>query len=260
MEIAIIQHDIRWASPAENALRLESLLEQKHGADLYVLCEMWSTGFATEPEGIAEEDEASLRWMERMARKHDAAIAGSIATKENGQFYNRFYFVKPDGSVSHYDKRHLFTYGGEDRHFKRGEKREVVEWRGVRFLLEVCYDLRFPVWSRNGIDASGQADFDAILYVASWPTSRVEAWGALLRARAIENQCFVAGVNRIGNDPQCTYCGASAIIDPYGRTIAECERDKECIAEAKLDMQMLEDFRKKFPVLNDADCYIIHNS
>ena len=168
-------------------------------------------------------------------------------------FYNRLYFVRPDGSVEHYDKRHLFTYGGEDKHFTRGNRRVVVAWRGVRLLLEVCYDLRFPVWSRN------RGDYDAALYVASWPKSRVEAWSTLLRARAIENQCYVVGVNRIGEDPNCEYCGCSAIIDPYGRTLAECERDKECLAEAELDMEALRAFRAKFPVLRDADRLRIEN-
>ena len=261
MEIAILQHDIHWASPAENYKQVESLLSQRPGADLYVLCEMWSTGFATKQEDFAEDNQESLNWMIRMANKHNAAFAGSIATKEDGHYYNRFYFVKPDGSYSYYDKRHLFTYGGEDKCLKQGGSRVVVEWRGARFLLEVCYDLRFPVWSRNHVDKdSGQAEYDAILYVANWPTSRIDVWNTLLRARAIENQCFVVGVNRIGKDPNCIYCGASAIIDPYGRTIAECERDKECIAEAELDMESLATFREKFPVLRDADCFSIQTN
>ena len=123
----------------------------------------------------------------------------------------------------------------------------VVEWKGVRILLEICYDLRFPVWARN------RGDYDMILYVASWPTPRVNAWSALLVARAIENQCYVAGVNRVGTDPACEYCGGSVIIDPYGKTIAACAMGEECEATAEVDMESLEAFRKKFPVLNDAD-------
>jgi len=247
MRIHIFQHDIVWASPAENCKRLEQQMLSAPKGDIYVLTEMFSTGFATEPQGIAEKDGASLSWMKQMAAKLDAAVAGSIATEIDGRYYNRFYFVKPDGEVKHYDKHHLFTYGGEDKRFTRGEERVVVEWRGVRFLLLVCYDLRFPVFSRN------RGDYDAILYVASWPTPRVEAWSALLRARAIENQCYVAGVNRVGVDPSCEYCGGSAIISPYGKTLAACEDGKECIATAKIDMQELEAFRQKFPVLNDSD-------
>lgn len=212
---------------------------------------MWSTGFATEPEGLAERDDATLQWMKQMALRYDAALAGSVAVEENGKFYNRLYFVKPDGMVEYYDKHHLFSYGGEDKHYACGNKRVVVEWRGVRFLLTVCYDLRFPVWMRYC------GDYDAMLCVANWPTVRIDSWNILLRARAIENQCFVVGVNRVGKDPNCEYCGCSAIINPYGQTIVECERHKECSAEAVLDMQMLEAYRAKFPALNEKDKFEI---
>jgi predicted amidohydrolase len=209
---------------------------------------MFSTGFCTQPEGIAEScDSDTLKWMKRKAAEIDAAIAGSIAVEQDGKYYNRFYFVKPDGSVTYYDKKHLFTYGGEHLRFTAGDERVVVEWRGVRILLEVCYDLRFPIWARN------RGDYDMILYVASWPTPRVAAWSSLLVARAIENQCYVAGVNRVGTDPACEYCGGSVIIDPYGRTIASCADNTECEATAEVDMEALEAFREKFPVLKDAD-------
>ncbi len=254
MRAVILQHDIVWCNPEANRRRLEQQLLARQGADLYVLCEMWPTGFATEPEGTAERDGTSLEWMRQMAHRLDAAVCGSIATEEGGHYYNRLYFVKPTGEACHYDKHHLFTYGGEHLHFTRGERRVVVEWRGVRLLLQVCYDLRFPVWSRNHWDAGQpRPDYDAAIYVASWPTPRVEAWSALLRARAIENQCYVLGVNRVGSDPDCTYCGASAIIDPYGRTLAECEHDRETCTEACLDMEALEAFRAKFPVLKDDE-------
>lgn len=247
MKVIILQHDIKWACPADNQHHLENLLMQQPKADLFVLTEMFSTGFATEPEGIAESDGSSLRWMQQMANKLDAAIAGSVATEENGRFYNRFYFVEPNGQVTWYDKRHLFTYGGEDKHFTPGNKRVIVSFRGTRFMLQVCYDLRFPVWSRN------RGDYDAIIYVASWPSSRIEVWKTLLRARAIENQSFVIGVNRIGKDTKCEYQGGSAIIDPYGQTLAATSDFQEATATAEIDMNELEAFRKKFPVLNDAD-------
>jgi len=221
------------------------------GADLYVLPEMWSTGFAIEPESLAEKDDATLRWMKQTARRFDAALAGSVAVEEDGRFCNRFYFVKPDGVVEYYDKHHLFSYGGEDRHYTSGNRRVVVEWRGVRFLLTVCYDLRFPVWTRYC------GDYDAILCVANWPTIRIDSWNILLRSRAIENQCYVVGVNRVGNDPGCDYCGCSAIINPYGQTVVECERNKECSAEAVLDMQLLETYRTKFPALKEKDKFEI---
>lgn len=251
VKVRILQHDIVWGKPAENRERLQRQIEAQPGADLYVLSEMWSTGFATNPEGLAEKDDATLQWMKQMALRYDAALAGSVAVEENGKFYNRLYFVKPDGMVEYYDKHHLFSYGGEDKHYACGNKRVVVEWRGVKFLLTVCYDLRFPVWMRYC------GDYDAMLCVANWPTVRIDSWNILLRARAIENQCFVVGVNRVGKDPSCEYCGCSAIINPYGQTIVECERDKECSAEAVLDMQMLEVYRAKFPALNEKDKFEI---
>ena len=248
MNVTILQRDIEWANPSLNVLRAEEAIDRNAGTDLYVLPEMFSTGFCTQPEGIAEScDSDTLKWMKRKAAEIDAAIAGSIAVEQDGKYYNRFYFVKPDGSVTYYDKKHLFTYGGEHLRFTAGEERVVVEWRGVRILLEVCYDLRFPIWARN------RGDYDMILYVASWPTPRVAAWSSLLVARAIENQCYVAGVNRVGTDPACEYCGGSVIIDPYGRTIASCADNTECEATAEVDMVALEAFREKFPVLKDAD-------
>ena len=248
MRVTILQRNIEWANPALNIQRADEAISRNAGADLYVLPEMFSTGFCTQPEGIAESSESdTLRWMQRKAAEMDAAIAGSVAIEQEGRYYNRFYFVKPDGSVTHYDKKHLFTYGGEHLRFTAGEERVIVEWRGVRILLEVCYDLRFPIWARN------RGDYDMILYVASWPTPRVAAWSALLVARAIENQCYVAGVNRVGTDPACDYCGGSVVIDPYGKHIATCADGVECEATAEVDMEALEAFREKFPVLRDAD-------
>lgn len=251
MKVSIIQHDIVWGNPAENRLRLQQQIEAQPGADLYVLTEMWSTGFAINPEGVAERDEASLQWMKDMAAQMQAAIAGSLAIEQDGSFHNRLYFVKPDGEVEYYDKRHLFSYGGEDKYYSPGTERVVVEWKGVRFLLTVCYDLRFPVWMR------WSDDYDAILCVANWPTVRIDSWQTLLRARAIENQCYVVGVNRVGKDPNCDYCGCSAIINPYGQTIAECEKDKECSMEAVFDMEKLNAYRAKFPALKEKDKFEI---
>ena len=162
MKVTILQRDIEWANPVLNVQRAEEAIDRNAGADLYVLPEMFSTGFCTQPEGIAESsDSDTLKWMQRKAAEIDAAIAGSVAVEQEGKYYNRFYFVKPDGSVTYYDKKHLFTYGGEHLRFTAGEERVVVEWRGVRILLEVCYDLRFPIWARN------RGDYDMILYVAS---------------------------------------------------------------------------------------------
>jgi len=252
MKITILQRNIEWANPQANIARADEAISCLPDADLFVLPEMFSTGFCTQPEGIAEStDSETLYWMKRKAAERNCAIAGSVAVCENGNYYNRFYFVHPDGAVQHYDKKHLFTFGGEHKRFTAGTERVVVNFRGVRILLEVCYDLRFPVWSRN------LGDYDMILYVASWPTPRVDAWSALLRARAIENQCYVAGVNRMGTDPTCEYSGGSAIIDPYGKTIAECPWSRESAVSADIDMEALQAFRKKFPVLDDADPFTL---
>lgn len=248
MKLTILQSDIVWADPAENVRRAEEAINRNPGADLYVLPEMFSTGFCTQPEGIAEPVEnQTVSWMKAKASQTGAAIAGSIAIHEDGKYYNRFHFVTPDGNITTYDKKHLFTFGGEHKRFTAGSERVIVTYKGFRILLEICYDLRFPVWSRN------KGDYDMIIYVASWPTPRVEAWKALLTARAIENQCYVVGVNRVGEDPGNNYCGGSRVIDPYGQIMAECEDGKEMEATAKVDMEVLEAFRAKFPVLDDAD-------
>ena len=171
MRITILQRDIEWATSEVNRQRTDEAIDRNPGADLYVLPEMFSTGFCIHPEGIAESANSdTLQWMREKSKAINAAIAGSVAVEQDGKFYNRFYFVKPDGSVAHYDKKHLFTYGGEHKRFTAGDSRVIVEWCDVRILLEVCYDLRFPIWSRN------HGDYDMILYVASWPTPRVGAW------------------------------------------------------------------------------------
>ena len=252
MKIVILQTDICWANPAENRARAEKMIEGYGEADLFVLPEMFSTGFCTQPRGIAESAESeTLQWMKRKAAERNCAIAGSVAVEEEGKFYNRFYFVHPDGKIQYYNKRHLFTYGGEHKQFTPGTERVIVSYRGVRFLMQICYDLRFPVWSRN------RGDYDVAIYVASWPVPRIEAWKALLRARAIENQCYVVAVNRVGDDPNCKYCGGSAVIDPYGTTIIACEDNLACGAEAVINLDALGEFRKKFPVMDDADAFFL---
>lgn len=252
MKVVLLQFNISWADPAANRARVDELLSGVSDADLIVLPEMFSTGFATEPQGIAEESPSpTLGWMKERAAALDSAICGSIALHEDGKYYNRFYFVTPDGECVSYDKHHLFTYSGEHLRFTKGDRRCVLEWCGVRFLLLVCYDLRFPVWIRN------REDYDAILCVASWPKPRRAAWDCLVRARAIENQCYVAAVNRVGLDPSCEYSGGTAFINPYGDVIASLADYEEGVVEAELDMESLEEFREKFPVLSDADQYEI---
>lgn len=253
MKIVILQTDIVRVDPASNICRAESILDKYDKVDLFILPEMFSTGYCVNPDGMKGNaiNYETLEWMKTAAKKRECAIAGSVICKEEGRFYNRFYFVHPEGIVEYYDKKHLFTYGGENNHFTAGNKRVVVNYKGVRFLLQVCYDLRFPVWSRN------HGDYDVAVYVASWPSTRVDAWSLLLKARAVENQCYVIGVNRVGKAHNCDYSGGSAVISPYGKVVAECEDNKACEAVVELDMSELEEFRMKFPVLNDADSFEI---
>lgn len=246
--VAIVQHDIVWRDVERNFQQLETMLADVE-ADVVVLSEMFQTGFVTEPEGVAD-DGRTLRWMLVAAKQIDAAIVGSVIVREDEKFFNRLYFVKPTGEVEWYDKHHLFSIGGEAEHFARGMERKVVEWRGVRYLLEICYDLRFPVWSRQ------RGDYDAIIYSALWPKPRREVWRTLLRARAIENQAYVVGVNRIGAEPGLEYAGDSAVIDAYGRTVVDLE-NRESVAVAEMDMDALLLFRGRFNVAVDADDYVM---
>ena len=225
-------------------------MEQQVGADLFVLAETFATGFLSEgsTQKAGQQGKLILDWMKQQAARLNAAVAGSVATvDDDGCLRNRLFFVRPDGTFDYYDKRHLFSYAGETKDYVAGERRVVVEWRGVRFLLQVCYDLRFPVFSRN------HGDYDAIIYVANWPKPRRDVWQTLLKARALENQCFVVGVNIVGSDKNCEYLGDSAVINAYGQIIAQCTPGEAGTASAELDMEQLLRFRKKFPVLQDAD-------
>ncbi len=253
LRIALCQCDIEWELPVRNLARLELLVASAE-ADVVLLPELFATGFTLDPAGVAEGPGALVAGaMRRWAVEYGKAITGSVAVAESGRFYNRMYFVKPSGECVWYDKHHLFAPGGEARNYTPGDCRTVVEYGGFRFLLLVCYDLRFPVWSRC------RCDYDAILCCASWPESRREVWQTLLRARAIENQCYVAGVNRVGDDPSAHYAGDSALIDFKGRTVAEAG-DGEQVLTGELDDGALGAFREKFPVWKDADKFIIQNS
>ena len=250
MKVSIIQHFIRENSLEWNFQHLSSLLDEQPGADLFVLAETFATGFLSEgsTQKAGQQGKLILGWMQQQAALRDAAVAGSVATvDDDGRLRNRLFFVRPDGTFDYYDKRHLFSYAGETKDYVAGESRVVVEWRGVRFLLQVCYDLRFPVFSRN------HGDYDAAIYVANWPKPRRDVWQTLLKARALENQCFVVGVNIVGSDKACEYVGDSAVINAYGQIIAQCTPGEVETASAELDMEQLLRFRKKFPVLQDAD-------
>ena len=252
MKIIILQTDIAWAAPQENIRRVETMMQHSGSADLFVLPEMWATGFCVEPEGIAEDEEQSiaLAWMKQTAQSKDCAFSGSLAVRtSDGTYRNRHYFVTPDKMV-YYDKHHLFRHGGEDASFTAGTKTVVAEWKGLRLLLQTCYDLRFPVFSRYGL----AGEYDAIIYVANWPAKRQLAWDTLIRARAIENQCCVVGVNRVGTDGvDIPYAGYSAAVDYKGLDIACCTPGKAEVQTALLDRDALETFRQHWPFFLDFD-------
>lgn len=253
MKVTLLQTDIQWAQSEVNIQAAERLIASNPGSDLYVLPEMWSTGFATEPAGIAHEESENtvLSWMRQTAERLHAAICGSLAIRlTDGSYRNRHYFVDGRASkLAYYDKHHLFTYGHEDRHYSSGDSHTIVEYAGMRFLLLTCYDLRFPCWSRY---ATGR-EYDAIIIVANWPESRQSAWQLLTRARAIENQCYLIGVNRVGDDKYSHYAGCSVVVDCNGRTLGQCHRHQEEALTVVIDLAELERCRNKFSVLNDRD-------
>ncbi|MDR0907998.1 MAG: amidohydrolase [Rikenellaceae bacterium] len=247
MKLLLLQTDIAWADREANLLCATQMIASSPTTDLIVLPEMFTTGFATEPAGIAERDGDTLSWMQQQASQTGAAIVGSVAVEERGMFYNRLFFVKPDGSYATYDKRHLFSFAGEDKHYTSGTKRVVVEWAGFRILVQVCYDLRFPVFAR------WQGDYDMIVYVANWPAARIDVWNTLLRARAIENASWVVAVNRVGRDPYKDYPGCSQVVDFKGHVVARAASDTPEAVFVEIDRESLDTFRHKFPVLSDAD-------
>lgn len=251
MKVALLQLDTRPNSRAENLRRIEELTSGVE-CDLVVLPEMFATGYNIEAEEVAEPSEGeTLEWMKGFATKRGCAIAGTIAVKERGDFFNRLYFCLPDGSHFHYDKRHLFTFAGEEKHFTAGKERVIIEWRGVRILPLVCYDLRFPAWSYLA------GSVDVILYSASWAASRISAWDTLLPARAVENQAWVVGVNRVGTDQVGTpFNGHSAAYDYFGHKMADCG-EGERVEIIDIEREKIDSFRDKFRAWQDADQIVI---
>ena len=246
--IAGLNLDIVWKDKEANFKQIEALLKNTE-ADLIMLPEMFSTGFYMKPEEIADRHEETLNWMKKFAENRRIAVCGSVSVAETDRFYNRLYFVSPDGQFQQYDKRHLFSFSGEHKTYAPGQERIIVEFKGWRILLQVCYDLRFPVFARNN------ADYDAILYVANWPEARIDAWTTLLKARAIENQSYVFGLNRIGTDgnnlsyPESSYC-----FGPAGEVVSEIAGQ---IVAAEFNAEKLKTFREKFQFLNDRDSFRI---
>lgn len=254
MKICLLQTDIAWQDAATNIAAAERLISQAPTAHLYVLPEMWATGFCMNPTPETfRAAEQALAWMKTFSGSHGLTLMGSLPWMDTGESRptNRFFVVNQGSVTATYDKRHLFGYGGENACYKAGSARTIVEIGGLRVLILTCYDLRFPVFSRNFAAA-----YDLVVYVANWPESRQEAWQTLLRARAIENQCFVCGVNRTGNDPVCHYAGGSMLVDAYGKILAVLDDQAQAVT-VTLDTERLGRFREKFPVLHDADAFTL---
>lgn len=246
LRVALCQTDAVWRSAAQTLRRAEPLVARAD-ADLVVLPELFATGFDPDAVAVAEPEQGPvLTAMRRWAARYDRAIAGSVAVATEGGFRNRMYFVRPSGEAEWYDKRHLFRPGGEAVAYAPGAERRAVSYRGWRLLPLICYDLRFPVWSRC------RGDYDAILCCAAWPAPRRDAWRTLVRARAIENQCYVAAANRAGTDPGIDYAGDSALVDFCGRTMAEAGPGERLLV-AEFDRAALDAFRDRFPTWMDAD-------
>lgn len=251
MKIALIQTSLVWENPKANRENFTKLINgTEETIDIIVLPEMFATGFTMQPAHVAETmDGDTVQWMKDMAKIKNCAITGSLAIEVNGTYYNRLFFIEPNGELHFYDKRHLFSLAGEDKQYSPGANRLIVSYRGWRICPLVCYDLRFPVFSRN------TQEFDLLLYVANWPTVRVVAWNALLKARAIENMCYVAGVNRIGQDYNGhDYPGQSQVIDCLG-AYAEPPLPNEGVFVVELDKENMLATRKKLGFLNDRDSF-----
>jgi predicted amidohydrolase len=255
VKITLVQPDIIWENKSKNLEKLSQLISTiSQATEIIILPEMFNTGFMVTPDDIFElPDSETLEWMKSISKKYNAGICGSYIVKENIYFYNRWIFISPDDEMWSYDKRHLFSPGGEDKMFTRGIDRIVFNFRGIRICPSICYDLRFPVWIRN------RNDYDLLINSANWPESRRDVWITLLKARALENQCFVAGANRVGIDGTgIKYCGDSVIVGPKGEIMAESRINEEGIITGDISIRDLSDFRNNFPVLNDADEFTIH--
>lgn len=253
MKVTLLQTDIIWGNPQANIQQAETMILENPGSDLYILPEMWSTGFATDPHGIAEDENSSisLKWMKTIAKQQKCAICGSLAIKTaDGSYCNRQYFIDGrNGSFQYYDKHHLFTYGGEHIHYKAGSEHTIVNYCGFKILLVTCYDLRFPVWSRY----SSNLEFDLIVCVANWPDSRQNAFQILTRARAIENMAYLIAVNRVGNDSYSHYRGCSCVVSPIGKTLIACKPNVPTAVSYDIYLDYLQNKRTKFKVLDDRD-------
>lgn len=254
LHITLVQPDIVWEDKKANLSHIETLIKkEEHAGHVVVLPEMFSTGFSMAPAKLAETmDGPTVQWMADTAVKNRCIVTGSIIIEEEGLYYNRMLWVQPDGHIGYYDKRHLFAFAGEHKHYAAGSTRTIAQVGGWKINLIVCYDLRFPVWSRNK-----DADYDVLICVANWPQQRSLAWKALLQARAIENMCYVAGVNRVGKDANGNkYNGDSSLYGPLGECIWQ-HAGSEAVQSFSLHKDLLDLTRSTYPFLNDADKFVI---
>jgi len=254
LTITTIQSNLYWQDKEANLQMLEqkiNSIEQK--AELVILPEMFSTGFSMQPETYAETMEGeTIQWMQRVSKENGIILTGSVIIEEGGNYFNRLIWMLPNGQMGHYNKRHLFAYAEEDKFYTAGNKRLIASVKGWKINLQVCYDLRFPVWARQQ-STENNTEYDVLIYVANWPEKRNHAWKTLLCARAIENQCYVIGVNRVGNDGNNIYhSGNSLVIDPLGQVLYHMA-DEEDINTITLSKEKLEEVRTRFPFWKDAD-------
>lgn len=259
LSIALVQTDLFWKNKTANLAMLEEKLwEIPKETDLIILPEMFPTGFSMDASELAEPMNLGVsKWMKQMAAQTGSVITGSAIISEKGNFYNRLLWVTPAGEVLHYDKRHLFRMAKEDETFSSGQKLPIFTLKGWKICPQICYDLRFPIFSRNTWEG-GQAAYDFMFYVASWPAARTSAWDTLLPARAIENLCYVAGVNRVGQDGNgIDYVGHSGLFDFKGNELSQTEKEIEKIEVFQLDAAALYTYREKFPAWMDSDAFTI---
>jgi predicted amidohydrolase len=253
LKIAVIQTDLVWENAFENRLQLSNKIRAiTETVDVIILPEMFTTGFSMQPENLAETMQGeTVLWMQKIASEKNAALCGSVIISEENKYYNRFLFVYPSGKVEYYNKRHLFTLAGEEKVYSAGSKKLIIDFKGWKICPLVCYDLRFPVWSRN------TNDYDLLIYVANWPKPRVNAWDALLKARSIENMSYVVGVNRVGFDANnFEYLGHSAVYDCLGEPlVSPINNEQEIVVE--LNKEHLVKTRQRFNFLNDQDSFEI---
>ena len=255
LTITLIQTDLVWEKRDNNLSHFKSRIESiKEKTDLVILPEMFGTGFSMHASELAETmDGISVQWMKQISKEKHSDLVGSLIIEENDQFFNRLIWVKPDGNLFHYDKRHLFRMGKEQDIYTPGNKTITVELKGWKIRPLVCYDLRFPVWARN----TAEDPYDLLIYVANWPDKRTHHWKTLLTARAVENQAYVVGANRIGSDGNnVSYCGDSLIIEPFGKTLALLH-DEDTTYTESLSMQNLVSYRERFPAWKDGDWFKI---